>query len=51
MKSKQNWKLVRAEDQLTRYSEDILFLEFDTVGDFKSKYKEPAVGLSLVMSP
>lgn len=46
-----NWKLVRERDGLTKQSKDILWLEFNDDGTFKSKHKEPAIGRSLIMSP
>jgi hypothetical protein len=46
-----NYKLVRERDGLTKQSEDIMWLEFDDNGKFKSKHKEVAVGRSLLMSP
>lgn len=46
-----NYKLVREGDSLTKQSQDIMWLEFDENGKFKSKHKEVAVGRSLLMSP
>jgi hypothetical protein len=46
-----NYKLVRERDGLTKQSQDVLWLEFDENGKFKSKHKEVAVGRSLLMSP
>ena len=46
-----NYKLVRERDGLTKQSQDVLWLEFDDNGKFKSKHKEVAVGRSLLMSP
>jgi hypothetical protein len=46
-----NYKLVRQRDGLTKQSEDVIWLEFDDNGKFKSKHKEVAVGRSLMMSP
>lgn len=46
-----NWKLVRESDGLTKESKDVLWLEFNEEGIFKSKHSEPAVGRSLLMSP
>lgn len=46
-----NYKLVRERDGLTKQSQDVLWLEFDDNGKFKSKHKEVAVGRSLMMSP
>jgi hypothetical protein len=46
-----NYKLVRQRDGLTKQSQDVIWLEFDNNGKFKSKHKEVAVGRSLMMSP
>ena len=46
-----NWKLVRESDRLTKESKEVLWLEFNEDGTFKSKHSEPAVGRSLLMSP
>ena len=46
-----NYKLVRERAGLTKQSEDVMWLEFDEVGKFKTKHTEPAIGRSLVMSP
>ena len=46
-----NWKLVRESDGLTNESKDVLWLEFNDDGTFKSKHSEPAIGRSLLMSP
>jgi hypothetical protein len=46
-----NWKLVRERDGLTKQSEEVMWLEFNKNGTFKSKHKTPAVGRSLIMSP
>jgi len=46
-----NWKLVRESDGLTKQSKGVLWLEFNDDGTFKSEYKEPAIGRSLIMSP
>jgi len=46
-----NWKLVRESDGLTNQSKDVLWLEFNDDGTFKSKHSEPAIGRSLLMSP
>lgn len=45
------WKLVRERDNLTKESAEILWLEFNEDGTFKSKHEEPAIGRSLLMSP
>jgi hypothetical protein len=46
-----NWKLVRERDGLTKQSKEVMWLEFNDEGRFKSKHDEPAVGRSLMMSP
>lgn len=46
-----NWKLVRKHDNLTKESEDVLWLEWNEDGTFKEKHDKPAVGRSLLMSP
>ena len=46
-----NWKLVRERDGLTKQSLDVIWLEFNEDRTFKEKHDEPAVGLSLLMSP
>ena len=46
-----NWKLVREHDGLTKQSKEVVWLEWDDEGSFKSKHDEPAVGRSLLMSP
>ena len=45
------WKLVRERDGLTKQSAEVMWLEFNENGTFKSKHDEPAVGRSLVLSP
>ena len=45
------YKLVRTRDGLTKQSQDIMWIEFDESGRFKSKHKEVALGRSLLMSP
>lgn len=51
IENKFNWKLVRERDGLTKYSKEVIWLEFNENGTFKSKHDEPAVGRSLMMSP
>lgn len=51
MNEAENWKLVRESDGLTNQSKDVLWLEFNDDGTFKSKHSEPAIGRSLLMSP
>jgi hypothetical protein len=46
-----NWRLIRERDGLTAESKEVLWIEFNEEGKFKSKHNEPAVGRSLVMSP
>ena len=46
-----NWKLVRESDGLINQSKEVLWLEFDDEGRFKSKHDKPAIGRSLLMSP
>ena len=46
-----NWKLVRERDGLTKHSVDVMWIEFNDEGRFKSKHDEPAIGRSLIMSP
>ena len=46
-----NWKLVRERDGLTHRSKEVIWIEFNDEGRFKSKHDEPAVGRSLMMSP
>lgn len=49
--NEQQYKLVREGDGLTKQSQDVMWLEFDENGKFKAKYKDIAVGRSLLMSP
>lgn len=49
--SEPKWKLVREHDNLTKESEDVLWLEWNEDGTFKEKHDKPAVGRSLLMSP
>lgn len=46
-----NWRLVREGDGLNKKSKDVMWLEWNENGTFKSKHDEPAVGRSLLMSP
>ena len=46
-----NQKLVREHDGLTKQSKEVMWIEFNEQGTFKSKHDEPAVGRSLMMSP
>ena len=45
------WKLVRERDGLTKQSTEVMWIEFNDEGRFKSKHDEPAVDRSLIMSP
>jgi len=46
-----NWKLVRESDGLVRTSKDIIWVEFNNEGRFKSKHDKIGLNRSLVMSP
>ena len=46
-----NWKLVRERDGLTKQSKEVMWVEWNEEGRFKSKHDEPAIGRSLIMSP
>ena len=46
-----NWKLVRERDGLTKQSSEVMWVEFNEEGKFKSKHDEPSVNCSLIMSP
>ena len=45
------WKLVREGDGLTKYSDGIIWLEWDEKGWFKAQHDYPAVGYALLLSP
>ena len=45
------WELLRLDDKLTKQAEDILWLEWNEDGSFKSHHKQIEVGRSLLMSP
>lgn len=45
------YKLTREEDNLTRRSRDVMWLEWNEEGHYKDRHSEPAVGRSLLMSP
>ena len=45
------WKLVRKHDGLTKYSEDIKWIEWNDDGTFKQSHSNIDEGLSLLMSP
>jgi YD repeat-containing protein len=46
-----NWKLVRERDGLTNQSKEVMWVEWNDEGRFKSKHDEPAIRRSLIMSP
>jgi hypothetical protein len=46
-----NYKLVREHDGLEKYSQDVVWVEWDEAGYFKDRHKELAIGRSLLMSP
>ncbi len=46
-----NWKLVREGDGKSCQSKEVMWLEWNEDGRFKSKHDEPAIGRSLIMSP
>ena len=50
-KPKSNWRLLRERDGLIKQSTDIMWLEWNEEGKFKSKHDEPVIGRSLIMSP
>jgi hypothetical protein len=45
------YTLVRYNDNSIKRSEKILWVEWDENGKFSETYGEPAIGLSLLMSP
>ena len=45
------WKLVRERDGLTKESEKVKWIEFDSDGRFKDQHNEIGLNRSLVMSP
>jgi hypothetical protein len=47
----QNWKLVRENDGLTKQSEKVMWIEFNSDGRFKERYDEIGLNRSLIMSP
>lgn len=51
IEDKFNWKLVREHDGLTKQSKEVMWIEWNDEGRFKSKHDKPAVGRSLMMSP
>ena len=46
-----NWKLVREHDGKTNQSKEVMWVEWNEEGRFKSKHDKPAVDRSLIMSP
>ena len=46
-----NWKMLREHDGLTNQSKEVMWLEYNEEGRFKSRYDKPDVGRSLLMSP
>lgn len=48
---KNNWKLVRERDGLTKQSKEVLWIEWDDSGNFKKEHQQPTVGRNLLMSP
>jgi len=46
-----NWKLVREHDNLTNYSKEVMWIEWNEDGRFKSKHDTIQIGRSLIMSP
>jgi len=46
-----NWKLTRGGDGKTCKSKEVMWLEWNEDGKFKSKHSDPAIGRSLIMSP
>jgi hypothetical protein len=46
-----NWKLVRERDGLENQSKEVMWVEWNEDGRFKSRHDEPAIGRSLIMSP
>ena len=49
--NKNNWKLIRERDQLTKVSNDIVWIEWNENDTFKEQFKIPAINRSLLMSP
>jgi hypothetical protein len=45
------YKLTREEDEMVKYSRDVMWLEWNEEGHWKDRHSEPAVGRSLLMSP
>jgi hypothetical protein len=49
--SPKQWKLVRERDNLTKFSSDIAWLDWDAGGNFHEKNDDIKEGRSLLMSP
>jgi hypothetical protein len=47
----ENWKLVRENDGLTKQSEKVMWIEFNSDGRFKERYDGIGLNRSLIMSP
>jgi hypothetical protein len=46
-----SWKLLRERDGLLKQSKEVMWVEWNVDGTFKSKHNEPKIGRSLIMSP
>jgi len=46
-----HWKLIRERDGLLKQSKEVMWIEWNENGSFKSKHDEPAINRSLIMSP
>jgi len=46
-----NWKLVRERDDLTKYSDGVIWVEWNEDRTLKAKHEFIGVGYSLLMSP
>ena len=52
IESEERWILLKPEDpSFHKISADIIWIEFNEDGTYKAKYKKPAEGRSLLMSP
>ena len=45
------YKLVRERDGLTKYGQEIGWIEWNDNGTFKEKHNEPAIGRSCILDP
>ena len=45
------YKLVRERDGLTKYGQEMGWIEFHENGTFKEKHNEPAIGRSCILDP